>query len=140
MTTKKNQESRHDKYSMKISKNGPYLVSGGIPLLEKIIKYDSKWDTCEWQDGKTYPRQDQYALCRCGQSHNKPLCDGTHLKVKFDGIETASHALVFVTGLAESGILFTPRIIRGIKKSRLKKPRIVRLAVWLSTIKKPGNQ
>ena len=91
MVTKKNKKSRYDNYSIKVSKNGPYHVSGGIPLLEKIIKYDSKWDTCEWQDGKTYPQQDQYALCRCGQSHNKPFCDGTHLKVKFDGTETASH-------------------------------------------------
>jgi CDGSH-type Zn-finger protein len=93
MATKKNKEPRHDNYSIKVSKNGPYLVSGGVPLLEKIIKYDSKWDTCEWQDGKTYPRQETYALCRCGQSHNKPFCDGTHLKVKFDGTETASHTI-----------------------------------------------
>jgi CDGSH-type Zn-finger protein len=93
MATKKNKEPRHDNYSIKVSKNGPYLVSGGVPLLEKIIKYDSKWDTCEWQDGKTYPRQETYALCRCGQSHNKPFCDGTHLKAKFDGTETASHTI-----------------------------------------------
>jgi len=93
MVTKKNKESRNDKYSIKVCKNGPCLVSGGVPLLEKIIKYDSKWDTSEWQDGKTYPRQDQYHLCRCGQSNNKPFCDGTHLKVNFDGTETASHTI-----------------------------------------------
>jgi len=93
MATKKNQVPINDKYSIKVSKDGPYLVSGSIPLLEKIIKYDSKWDTCEWQDGKTYPRQEHYELCRCGQSHNKPFCDGRHLKIKFDGTETASHTL-----------------------------------------------
>ena len=93
MATKKNQVPINDKYSIKVSKDGPYLVSGSIPLLEKIIKYDSKWDTCEWQDGKTYPQQEQYALCRCGQSHNKPFCNGAHLKVKFDGAETASHTV-----------------------------------------------
>lgn len=25
------------------------------------------------------------ALCRCGQSRNQPYCDGTHVKIKFDG-------------------------------------------------------
>jgi CDGSH-type Zn-finger protein len=92
MSTKKNNKTQPNKYLIIVSKNGPYLVSGGVPLSEKIIKYDSKWDTCEWQDGKTHPKQDQYALCRCGQSNNKPFCDGTHLKIKFEGTETASHA------------------------------------------------
>jgi CDGSH-type Zn-finger protein len=92
MSTKKESERKPDKYLITVSTNGPYLVSGGVPLLEKIIKYDKKWDTCEWQEGKTYPQQDHYALCRCGQSHNKPFCDGTHLKATFAGTETASHA------------------------------------------------
>jgi len=93
MAKKKSQKSKKENYMIKVSKDGPYLTSGGIPLYEKIIDYDSKWDTCKWQDGKTYPRQETYALCRCGQSNNKPFCDGTHLKIKFDGIETASHTL-----------------------------------------------
>jgi len=90
---KKTKELQHEKFSIKVTINGPYLISGGIPLLEKIIDYDSKWDLCTWRDGKTYPRQDAYALCRCGQSHNKPFCDGSHLKENFDGTETASHTL-----------------------------------------------
>jgi hypothetical protein len=27
--------------------------------------------------------EDTYALCRCGHSSNKPLCDGTHREIKF---------------------------------------------------------
>jgi CDGSH-type Zn-finger protein len=89
---KKNTETKPNNYHITVSTNGPYLVSGGVPLCEKIIKYDKKWDTCEWRDSKTYPRQEYYALCRCGQSSNKPFCDGTHLKANFGGTETASHA------------------------------------------------
>jgi CDGSH-type Zn-finger protein len=90
MVTKKKNGLSQENYKIKICKNGPYLISGGIPLIQKIIKYDSKWDSCEWENGKTFPLHDTYALCRCGQSKNKPFCDGTHIKVNFDGTETAS--------------------------------------------------
>jgi len=74
-------------YRINVSKNGPYCVSGAAPLLQKIINYDRKWDSCEWQDDKTYPVQNTYNLCRCGQTENRPFCDGTHLQIHFDGTE-----------------------------------------------------
>ena len=74
---------------IKVSKNGPYLVSGRIPIQEQVIITDSDGTPIEWRAGTKYPPQEKCALCRCGQSKNKPFCDGTHVKVGFDGTETA---------------------------------------------------
>ena len=73
-----------------ISKDGPYRVSGEIPLSRQTIVTDEEGGSETWQEGKTFPAQETYALCRCGQSKKKPFCDGTHTQIKFDGTETAS--------------------------------------------------
>ena len=57
--------------TIEVAKNGPYLVRG-LCLLR-----DSR--------GKETPARGAIALCRCGNSSKKPLCDGTHAKVAFDG-------------------------------------------------------
>jgi CDGSH-type Zn-finger protein len=74
---------------IKVTKHGPYLVSGGIPLQKQVIIADSEGTATQWQPSTKYPPQEKYALCRCGQSKNKSFCDGTHSKVDFDGAETA---------------------------------------------------
>jgi len=74
---------------IKVSKNGPYFVSGKIPLQKQVIIADSEGTATEWQPSTKYAPQEKYALCRCGNSKNKPFCDGTHIKVSFDGTETA---------------------------------------------------
>lgn len=79
-----------NKFKIKVSNNGPYLISGGIPISHQIIGTDAEGYSYEWRMGDTYPPQENYALCRCGNSSNKPFCDGTHLKVGFHGAETAS--------------------------------------------------
>jgi CDGSH-type Zn-finger protein len=76
--------------SVVVSKNGPYLVSGAIPLARQTIVADSGGDSEKWSEGETFPTKQMYALCRCGHSATKPFCDGTHKKVGFDGTETAS--------------------------------------------------
>jgi CDGSH-type Zn-finger protein len=73
-----------------VSKNGPYLVSGAIPLFSMTIKCDEHGTPSKWVRGKNLKTPENYALCRCGQSSNKPFCDSTHLKVNFDGTETST--------------------------------------------------
>ena len=73
-----------------VTKNGPYLVSGSVPLTRQTIVADREGGSQEWRESHAFPPQESYALCRCGQSANKPFCDGTHKKVGFDGTETAS--------------------------------------------------
>jgi CDGSH-type Zn-finger protein len=75
---------------IKVSKNGPYLISGRIPLAQQIIGVDKEGTPSEWHAGKTFQSGERCALCRCGQSKNIPFCDGTHLKANFDGTETTS--------------------------------------------------
>jgi CDGSH-type Zn-finger protein len=71
-----------------ISKNGPYLVSGELPLDNEVMKPDEQGIPCKWEKSKSYQDQKTYALCRCGKSNNKPYCDGSHVG-GFDGTETA---------------------------------------------------
>lgn len=78
------------KATITIAKNGPYLVAGNLPLAYQHIVVNAEGESLEWKEGESLPQADSYALCRCGQSGNKPFCDGTHKKVSFDGTETAS--------------------------------------------------
>lgn len=51
--------------------NGPLLVYGTLKIKHK--------------NGEQTLENKTTALCRCGQSSNKPFCDGTHAKVGFEG-------------------------------------------------------
>jgi CDGSH-type Zn-finger protein/uncharacterized Fe-S cluster protein YjdI len=51
------------------SKNGPLLVNGNLEVVSGT--------------GRTANRLTKTALCRCGQSANKPYCDGSHNKAGF---------------------------------------------------------
>jgi CDGSH-type Zn-finger protein len=73
-----------------VSKDGPYLISGNLPLAKVTIGANAEGESLRWEWGRKFPDQASYALCRCGGSANKPYCDGTHGKLGFDGTETAS--------------------------------------------------
>jgi CDGSH-type Zn-finger protein len=74
-----------------VTEDGPYLVTGGIPLFRMIIETDSYGDPWIWREIERYPQQERYALCRCGKSINMPYCDGAHFRQRFKGTEIASH-------------------------------------------------
>jgi CDGSH-type Zn-finger protein len=61
---------------IKTLKDGPYEVKGAVQLV------DSKREPFTLADDAIY-------LCRCGQSANKPFCDGTHNKIGFKADEPA---------------------------------------------------
>jgi hypothetical protein len=49
--------------------SGPLWLRGGIAVIAG--------------DGFAYEVRNRVTLCRCGQSRNKPFCDGTHAAIKF---------------------------------------------------------
>jgi CDGSH-type Zn-finger protein len=55
--------------------NGPYRVTGVQQLKDAT--------------GADYEARETYFLCRCGQSANKPFCDGTHNTVGFQSAPRA---------------------------------------------------
>jgi CDGSH-type Zn-finger protein len=84
-------KSEQPNAKIQVTKDGPYLVTGSLPLSEQWIATNAEGESLDYREGKKFPAPAQYALCRCGQSANKPFCDGTHKKIQFDGKETASH-------------------------------------------------
>jgi CDGSH-type Zn-finger protein len=93
----------HGGMKIVVSKNGPFLVSGRIPLIREEICNDEEGYCRTWKEVARYPVRENYALCRCGHSGNKPFCDGTHAAVHFDGTE----------GAGEETCLHHPKRIRG---------------------------
>ena len=75
---------------VQIVKDGPYMVSGNLPVNKQTIGTNSEGESVKWIEGPAYPEQTTYALCRCGQSAKKPYCDGSHSRAGFDGGETAN--------------------------------------------------
>jgi CDGSH-type Zn-finger protein len=69
--------------------NGPYIVSGSIPLVSKTQVVSEYGEPLTWKIDGELAVVESYSLCRCGQSGFKPFCDGTHRSINFDGTETA---------------------------------------------------
>jgi CDGSH-type Zn-finger protein len=55
--------------SIRVGKNGPLEINGSIDL-----------EAAEFSELSS---REHYTLCRCGQSKNKPFCDGSHHAARF---------------------------------------------------------
>jgi len=56
--------------TVKLMENGPLIVNGDVEVQDA--------------QGNALPSKgQQFALCRCGASANKPYCDGGHKKIGF---------------------------------------------------------
>jgi CDGSH-type Zn-finger protein/uncharacterized Fe-S cluster protein YjdI len=67
---------------IRVQENGPYAVLANTDLEGRSVGY-------------------RVTLCRCGQSKNKPLCDGSHTAAEFKA--TGAPATLDATALAERG-------------------------------------
>lgn len=56
--------TRQQAASVTVYPGGPYLVRGAVSIVD--------------QDQTMLERQGTVALCACGRSRRKPLCDGSH--------------------------------------------------------------
>ncbi len=58
-----------DKNIISVFENGPIHIRGDLVLINS--------------DGDVIQKTDELYLCRCGNSNNKPYCDGEHKKKNF---------------------------------------------------------
>ncbi len=72
-----------------VLRGGPYLIYGDIPLVRKRAIVSENGDALNWEKTEVIETEETYALCRCGRSEAKPFCDGTHVRIGFEGTETA---------------------------------------------------
>ena len=56
---------------VEVLKNGPLLVHGNLKVKDT--------------EGNESLKVQTTAFCRCGASQHKPYCDGSHVKVAFEG-------------------------------------------------------
>lgn len=64
-------------FTIEVREHGPYLIAGDIEVFDA--------------QGRKFvrPQGTAIALCRCGNSANKPFCDGSHKRVSFHADDTA---------------------------------------------------
>lgn len=65
-------ETPSERETVTVMPGGPLYIRGLVEL--------------RTADGRVIVDDTRLVLCRCGQSHNKPFCDNSHLGVAFDDL------------------------------------------------------
>ena len=71
MNDEENKEAESMETKVEVIPNGPLLVYGTLKVTDAA--------------GNSTTKNKTTAFCRCGQSRNKPYCDGAHIKADFQG-------------------------------------------------------
>ena len=71
MNGEEDKEEHSLETKVEVLENGPLLVYGTLSVKDK--------------NGNSEIKNKTTAFCRCGASENKPYCDGSHIKAKFEG-------------------------------------------------------
>lgn len=74
------QPKAEPKVKLTVARNGPLRIQGARELIE------SGELQIQWSDGTPVDpaNLNAFSICRCGESVNKPFCDGTHTKTGFE--------------------------------------------------------
>ena len=70
--------------TIRLRPNGPLLIESSGPLDQTVKIIDHQGNAFALPANKP-----AISLCRCGQSSNKPFCDGTHKTCGFMAVELA---------------------------------------------------
>ena len=118
--------------AIQVTRDGPYRITGQIALADA---------TGEPEPQGAGASREHYALCRCGQSRNKPFCSGMHWYVGFRDPEPPASPTLYEWAGGRPGLTRMSRLLyeKHVPADPLLAPRFAqmppdqaqRLAGWL---------